>query len=123
MKIEKLIVAFAEALLCAACAKCSAAEDFVRWVDPFIGTVGEGNCFPGSCRPFGLVQASPDSGRSTRASGYKHDDGTIRGFSQTHLNGTGCPALGDISLMPFAGNEPGPSHLRAYLRETRFAER
>ena len=99
----------------------SGAQDFVRWVDPFVGTVGEGNTFPGACRPFGLVQASPDSGKSTKASGYKHDDGTIRGFSQTHLNGTGCSALGDISLMPFVGDEPGPCHLRAYIRESEKA--
>ena len=99
----------------------SGAQDFVRWVDPFIGTVAEGNAFPGACRPFGLVQASPDTGTRTTPSGYKHNDGKIRGFSQTHLNGTGCPALGDISLMPFAGDEPGPDHLRAYVRESEKA--
>ena len=79
------------------------AEDLVRWIDPLIGSVGEGNTFPGSCYPFGLVQASPDTGESVTCSGYKHTDTTIRGFSQTHLNGTGCPAMGDILLMPFTG--------------------
>ena len=39
------------------------AEDFVRYVDPLVGTVGEGNTFPGSCSPFGLVQASGNSSR------------------------------------------------------------
>lgn len=81
-----------------------AAEDFVRYVDPLVGTVGEGNTFPGSCSPFGLVQASPDSGERVTCSGYKHTDTTIRGFSQTHLNGTGRQAMGDISLMPFVGD-------------------
>ena len=79
------------------------AEDLVRWIDPLIGSVGEGNTFPGSCYPFGLVQASPDTGECVTCSGYKHTDTTIRGFSQTHLNGTGCPAMGDILLMPFTG--------------------
>ena len=79
------------------------AEDLVRWIDPLIGSVGEDNTFPGSCYPFGLVQASPDTGECVTCSGYKHTDTTIRGFSQTHLNGTGCPAMGDILLMPFTG--------------------
>ncbi|MGI5868266.1 MAG: glycoside hydrolase domain-containing protein [Kiritimatiellia bacterium] len=43
---------------------CASAEtDFARWVAPFTGTAKPGNTFLGSCRPFGLVQASPDTGR------------------------------------------------------------
>ncbi len=76
-------------------------EDFARWVDPFVGTVGNGNCFPGPCRPFGMVQPSPDTGTKVTCGGYKFTDATIRGFSQTHLNGTGRPAMGDISILPF----------------------
>jgi len=76
-------------------------EDFARWVDPFVGTSGNGNCFPGPCRPFGMVQPSPDTGTKVTCGGYKFTDTTIRGFSQTHLNGTGRPAMGDISILPF----------------------
>ena len=61
-------------------------EDFARWVDPFVGTVGDGNCFPGPCRPFGMAQPSPDTGEKTHCGGYKFTDTTIRCFSQTHLN-------------------------------------
>ena len=75
-------------------------EDFAKWVDPFVGTVGDGNCFPGACRPFGMVQPSPDTSEKTHCGGYKFTDATIRGFSQTHLNGTGRPAMGDVSVMP-----------------------
>ena len=57
-------------------------EDFARWVDPFVGTVGNGNCFPGPCRPFGMVQPSPDTGTKVTCGGYKFTDATIRGFSQ-----------------------------------------
>lgn len=78
----------------------ASAEDFTRWVDPFIGTIDEGNCFPGPCRPFGMVQPSPDTGGKVHCSGYKFTDTTVRGFSQTHLNGTGCPAMGDIAVLP-----------------------
>ena len=87
-------------ILASALALSVAGEDFAKWVDPFVGTQGDGNCFPGACRPFGMVQPSPDTGTRTWCGGYKFDDTTIRGFSQTHLNGTGRPAMGDISLVP-----------------------
>ena len=90
----------AAAMMSVAAAK---GEDLARWVDPFIGTAGEGNCFPGPCRPFGMVQPSPDTGDKTHCGGYKFTDATIRHFSQTHLNGTGRPAMGDVGIMPIAG--------------------
>ena len=60
--------------------------------------------FPAACVPFGLVQAGPDTGNGTwdYCSGYRYEDKTICGFTQTHLNGTGCPDLGDISILPIA---------------------
>ena len=71
-------------------------EDLARWVDPFVGTGATGHTFPAACVPFGLVQAGPDTGNGTwnYCSGYRHGDKTICGFTQTHLNGTGCPDLG-----------------------------
>ena len=87
-------------ILAVVVALSAAGEDFAKWVDPFVGTTGTGNCFPGACRPFGMVQPCPDTGNKVHCGGYKFDDTTIRGFSQTHLNGTGRPAMGDISLMP-----------------------
>ena len=83
----------------AICCMVAQGEDFARWVDPFVGTVGDGNCFPGPCRPFGMVQPSPDTGEKTHCGGYKFTDATIRHFSQTHLNGTGRPAMGDIGII------------------------
>ena len=71
-------------------------------VDPFIGTAGTGHCFPGPCRPFGLVQPSPETGNGSwrYCSGYNHDDAEIRCFAQTHLSGTGQASLGDVAVMP-----------------------
>ena len=97
MKIQYAII-----LAAAAVALSVTGEDLAKWVDPFTGTSGSGNCFPGACRPFGMVQASPDTGTKTHCSGYKFEDRTIRGFSQTHLNGTGRPAMGDVSILPVA---------------------
>ena len=78
-------------------------EDLARWVDPFVGTGATGHTFPAACVPFGLVQAGPDTGNGNwdYCSGYRHGDKTICGFTQTHLNGTGCPDLGDVRILPF----------------------
>ena len=104
MKNETMRLVFAVCIFLAVCPLARAVEDGpARWVDPFIGTDGTGHTFPAACVPFGLVQAGPDTGNGTWAycSGYRYGDRTICGFTQTHLNGTGCPDLGDLRLMPF----------------------
>lgn len=81
--------------------------DFSKWVNPFIGTLHEGHCFPGATVPLGMVQVSPESYNNhykgyemDHVAGYQHNDPWIWGFTQTHLNGAGCPSLSDILLMP-----------------------
>ena len=94
-------------LFCALAAQMvSYADDVCGFVDPFIGTSGTGHTTPAACVPFGLVQAGPDTGNGTwdYCSGYRYDDKTICGFTQTHLNGTGCPDLGDVRILPMTGN-------------------
>lgn len=79
------------------------------FVDPFIGTGGEGHTYPGATVPFGMVQLSPETDvRYFResfgwAAGYRHGDKTILGFSHTHFSGTGHSDMGDILLMPTVG--------------------
>ncbi len=82
------------------------ADSLTRYVDPFIGTGGHGHTYPGATLPFGMVQLSPDNGRSgwDWCSGYHYSDTGIVGFSHTHLSGTGCADLGDISFMPTASS-------------------
>ena len=59
-----------------------------------------------------MVQLSPDTRIQPRqsaygwAAGYRHDDGSIVGFSHTHFSGTGHSDLGDFLLMPVAGEAP-----------------
>ncbi|UNP29303.1 GH92 family glycosyl hydrolase [Lysobacter gummosus] len=78
-------------------------------VDPFIGTGGEGHTFPGATVPFGMIQLSPDTEIKPRkeaygwAAGYRYSDSSIVGFSHTHFSGTGHSDLGDVLLMPIAG--------------------
>ena len=90
-----------------------------RWVRPEIGSGGDGHTFPGAAYPFGLVQPSPDTGREgyRYCAGYRYEDDRILGFSQTHLSGTGCGDLGDVRIMPFAG-EPSPGVSSAFRKET-----
>ncbi len=77
-------------------------------VDPFIGTKGKANGFPGPQLPFGMVSLSPDCGDLTTNSGYrseKSSDNTIRGFSHLHVSGTGGgPKYGVILLSPVQGD-------------------
>jgi len=80
-------------------------KDYTRYVDPFIGTGGHGHTFPGATVPFGMVQLSPDTdvGRWDACSGYHHDDGSILGFSHTHLSGTGVGDMMDVLVVPATG--------------------
>lgn len=79
--------------------------DLSEFVDPFVGTAGTGHTTPAACVPFGMVQAGPDTGNRgwEHCAGYVWSKKTLTGFSQTHLNGTGCPDLGDVRLLPFLG--------------------
>jgi predicted alpha-1,2-mannosidase len=77
-------------------------RSFTSFVNPFIGTRGSGNLFPGASTPFGMVAPSPDEDRSF-PSGYHYDTRKILGFSNTHISGAGIPELGDVLLLPIAG--------------------
>jgi len=79
-------------------------------VDPLIGTRNGGNTFPGAVVPFGMLQWSPENSKGNHLKtaapgGYQYDATRIRGFSLTHLSGTGCAgASGDIPFMPIVGD-------------------
>ncbi|MFC2118812.1 GH92 family glycosyl hydrolase [Bacteroidota bacterium] len=79
------------------------------YVNPFIGTGGEGHTYPGATVPFGMVQLSPDTDvKHFRESfpycaGYQYEDSSIIGFSHTHFSGTGHSDMGDILIMPATG--------------------
>ena len=70
-------------------------------VDPFIGTAGGGNTFPGATLPFGMIQWSPDTGSDAW---YDYGKRSIYGFSLTHISGAGCPLYGDIPVLPWTGD-------------------
>src|SRR5574344_131796 len=84
---------------------CSCTTSFTQYVNPLIGSGGHGHVFVGASVPFGMVQAGPVQFNTgwDWCSGYHYSDSTIIGFAQMHLSGTGIGDLGDISLMPVAG--------------------
>jgi predicted alpha-1,2-mannosidase len=106
------------------CPPACQSADLTDCVNPFIGCADNGHTFPGACCPFGLIQASPDTGNCTwtYCSGYMYLDEKIWGFSQTHLNGTGCPDLGDVQLQPFTGSIERPDYHSSYKKETQKAK-
>ena len=88
-----------------------AQQNYVQYVNPFIGTGGHGHTYPGATVPHGMVQLSPDTRLDgwDGCGGYHYSDSFIYGFSHTHLSGTGVSDYGDILLMPMNG-APSPDN-------------
>ncbi|MFJ1968844.1 GH92 family glycosyl hydrolase [Streptomyces sp. NPDC087903] len=97
------------ALAAAPAAPPGLVDDPVAYVDPLIGTSNSGNVFPGAVVPSGMLSWSPentrgDATRTAAPGGYHYDATRIRGFSLTHMSGTGCAGgSGDIPFFPYAG--------------------
>jgi predicted alpha-1,2-mannosidase len=105
-------------------------------VDPLIGTGarvadirqggGAGATVPGAAVPFGLVQMSPETApaRSAFGAGYAFEDTRMRGFSPTHVSGTGCAVFGDVPVLPLAraaSAPPSPSDLPSFSHASESA--
>src|SRR5579885_2387461 len=93
-------------------AKSAARTGVSQYVYLFVGTRGHGHTFPGATLPWGMVQLSPDTHDSgwDACSGYHQRDGSIMGFSHTHLSGTGASDMLDVLVMPAQGEvllQPG----------------
>ncbi|MBD0831903.1 GH92 family glycosyl hydrolase [Aestuariibaculum sediminum] len=98
------LIVLASAMIFMSCTKTETVNpvSLTSFVNPFIGTDGPGNTYPGATVPFGMVQLSPDIGIGgwDRIAGYFYQDSIITGFSHTHLTGTGAGDLYDILVMP-----------------------
>jgi len=95
----------------------AAAQNYSKYVNPFVGTEATGHTFPGATVPFGMVQLSPQTGNFDWAycSGYRYEDKSISGFSHTQLNGTGAADLGDILVFPY-------QHIENNIYKSTFAK-
>src|SRR5271170_5094085 len=106
--MRRAVLGIAFAGVIAATAQAAAPPDLASEVNPFIGTTNGGNTYPGATLPFGMVAFSPEEtplpGKRypiAAPGGYEWRVIGIKGFSLTHLSGTGCTgASGDIPIMP-----------------------
>lgn len=78
----------------------SDAQDLTRFVDPCIGSEGDGRTFIGPSAPFGMVKPGPDAVTMPNA-GWAPMPVSVKGFSQTHVSGTGGgQKYGNILIQP-----------------------
>lgn len=102
--------------LCVLCVSAGHAEG-LRHVDPFIGTAGGGNTFPGAVLPWGMVSVSPHTDLHA-PSGYIHARPWFYGLGHTHLSGTGCADLGSIIVTGMSGPpDSSPDRYRCTLKD------
>ena len=103
MKIKNLL--FVAALFMIAACGVGHAQDYAAKVNPKIGSGGHGHVFVGANVPFGMTQVGPTSITQEWdwCSGYHDSENSVLGFSHTHLSGTGCGDLFDVTLMPVVG--------------------
>ena len=80
-------------------------SQYTEYVDPMIGSGAHGHVFVGANVPWGMVNVGPVQPYHgwDWCSGYHETGDSIIGFAHTHLSGTGCSDLGDITLMPIYG--------------------
>ena len=101
-------------------------------VDPFIGTAGDGQTFPGAVVPWGMASPSPHTTLTTAVdalddrfvnAGYRHGAPMMRGFGLTHLSGVGCPDLGLPVVAPMLGEPPAgfDDYASTYRNEVAYA--
>jgi len=87
----------------------------VDWVDPLIDSANSRwFFFASACRPFGMVNLSPDTQvKGAWDSGYLYDDDAIHGFSHVH-----AWQLSGIPVMPTVGEMKG--HKGSDVYRSRF---
>jgi len=101
MKIYNVIFFLGISLFCNI--NADAQNQFHNYVDPMIGSEGDGRVFIGPSCPYGMVKPSPDCTVSPN-SGWLPLPKEVTGFSQVHVSGTGGgPKYGNIQIMPFSG--------------------
>lgn len=80
-------------------------QDKAHAIDPFTAAASGGNVFVGPTLPFGMAKPGPDMkiGENDANAGWAAT-GDIRGFSQTHVSGTGGGAkYGNVLIQPTVG--------------------
>ena len=102
-------------------------KEAARYVNPVIGTAGEGYTYPGATTPWGMVSASPHTTytsllgyffrKKIAPAGYYYGEPRIDGFGQTHLSGVACNELGAPLIAVNAGNMTPGDYASTYSNE------
>ena len=80
-------------------------NDYIKYVDPFIGSGGHGHVFVGANVPFGGVQVGTTNFNKgwDWSSSYNNSDSIVKGFCHLNVSGTGMSDLGELTVMPATG--------------------
>ena len=102
LKIFLLITVFCQSIV------CNNKEDFVKYVNPLIGTdtsfeLSNGNTYPAIARPWGMNFWTPQTGKMGDGWGYTYKATHLVGFKQTHQPSPWINDYGAFSLMPSIG--------------------
>lgn len=120
------------ALAAALCVGLTAqAEDYTRWVRPFVGTTNFGTTNPGAVVPNGMMIATPfnvmgsdtnvfDKDARWWSTPYEYHNKFFTGYAHVALSGVGCPDLGSLLTIATTGDlEPDyKKYGSAYTEET-----
>ena len=104
MKFQNLCCAFV--ILFVSCINLNA-QSLAKFVDTQIGSKGSGlGCgfnYVGASYPFGMIQFTPSFFSPQK------------GFVINQLSGAGCPHMGNIPVLPLAGNiEKSPDNMEGF---------
>jgi predicted alpha-1,2-mannosidase len=107
MRMKKIIYSLSTALICILIFSFGSTpnNNYVKYVDPFIGSGGHGHVFVGANVPFGGVQVGPTNFNKgwDWSSSYHHSDSIVKGFCHLNVSGTGMSDLGELTVMPVNG--------------------
>lgn len=98
-----------------ACASVFAAEDYTKWVNPFVGTTNFGTTNPGAVTPNGMMSVVPfnvmgsadnvyDKDARWWSTPYEFHNKFFTGYAHVTLSGVGCPEMGSLLTMATTGD-------------------
>ena len=93
-------------------------KDYVRYVNPLMGTqssfeLSAGNTYPVIARPWGMNFWTPQTGKMGDGWQYTYGAHKIRGFKQTHQPSPWINDFGQFSIMPVVGKPEFDEEKRA----------
>lgn len=96
-------------------ASAFAAEDYTKWVNPFVGTTNFGTTNPGAIVPNGMMSVVPfnvmgsdenvyDKDARWWSTPYEFHNKFFTGYAHVTLSGVGCPEMGSLLTIATTGD-------------------